>query len=172
MAFYELLLIALLPSGMVVLVTYFLVKSTTERELYQRKIEAKSIERKQLIPLKLQAAERMVLFIERLTPTSLMMRVNQQNTSSRALQMAILKMVREEFEHNFSQQIYVSEATWNLVKNAKDEVLGLLNAMAGKLSADATSNDLVREMLSADANKYYPSIEKAKKLLRAEVNSI
>jgi hypothetical protein len=170
MAFYEILLLTLLPTSMVVLVTYFLVKSFLERESFQRKIELSSLEKKQTLGIKAQACERLVLFIERLSPNSLMLRMNNPTVSARALQGLLLKSVREEFEHNFAQQIYVSETTWNLVKASKDEVLALINNCSGNLAENAKGSDLVREVLSAEPNRYYPSLAKARKAIRIEMS--
>ncbi|MGY6562952.1 MAG: DUF7935 family protein [Luteibaculaceae bacterium] len=172
MEFWQVLLMTLLPSGTVILVTYMLVKSFLGREEFQRKADLLLMDRKNSAALKLQAAERLMLFLERLHPSSLMLRLNVPTASARALQISILKTVREEFEHNFAQQIYVSENTWKSIRNAKEEVLGLLNSSANKLNEKASANDLVREMFNADPAKNYPSLELAKKQIRAELKGV
>lgn len=80
--------------------------------------------------LKMQAYERLTLFLERSKPHSLLMRFLNKTEDVNQLQLLLLQMIREEFEHNFSQQIYVSENLWQTISLAKDRLLQLINAIA------------------------------------------
>ena len=74
-----------------------------------------------------------MLFLERISPESLLVRVNQPGLSVQKFQSALLASIRSEWEHNLSQQIYISPKAWGLVKNAKDNVVKLINTNSEKL---------------------------------------
>jgi hypothetical protein len=95
----------------------------------------------------MQAYERIIIFLERSTPESLIRRVLKSNMSARLFQSDLISVVRSEYEHNISQQVYVSAKSWNMVKTATEETLRLINVAASKLSATATATDLAENML-------------------------
>ena len=101
---------------------------------------------KLLFPLKLQAYERIVLFLERIEPSNLVMRNNNPNLNYSEQHTVLLNAIIEEFEHNTAQQIYVSESAWNLTKQAKEETINILNISANEMGNDSTSTDLSRKI--------------------------
>jgi hypothetical protein len=108
----------------------------------------KGEEQKILLPLRLQAFERIILFLERISPENLIMRITRPEMSAIQLQSELVKVIREEFEYNLSQQIYISATGWELVKNAKEETIRLINVASGKVAENASSGDLVRAILN------------------------
>ncbi len=78
-------------------------------------------------PRKIQACERLSLFLEGISPDLLMVRVYKPGMNSVDLHGALLSNIRTEYEHNLSQQLYVSAPTWLLIKNAKEEIIRLIN---------------------------------------------
>jgi hypothetical protein len=112
-------------------------------------------ERKILLPLRLQAYERIILFLERISPENLIMRITRPEMSALQLQAELVRVIREEFEYNLSQQIYISATGWELVKNAKEETIRLINMASGKIGENASSGDLVKAILdlSMDTEK-------------------
>ncbi len=101
-------------------------------------------EQKIILPLRLQAYERIVLFLERITPNNLIMRLNRPEMNAVQFQSLLIKTIREEFEYNLSQQLYISTRAWELVKNAKEETITLINQASSKVPEAASSADLVR----------------------------
>ena len=101
---------------------------------------------KHLFPLKLQAYERIVLFMERIEPSSLVMRTKTNEMTSAELHGALLHNIREEYEHNVAQQIYISENAWDLVKQAKEETIRIINMAANSMEEEATANELTRDI--------------------------
>ena len=97
-----------------------------------------------ILTLRLQAYERIILFLERTSPNNLIMRLNKPEMSSLQLQSALVKVIREEFEYNLSQQLYISFKAWELVKNAKEETIKLINVASGKIPDTASSGELVK----------------------------
>ena len=101
---------------------------------------------KHLFPLKVQAYERIVLFMERIEPSSLVMRLKTNTMKANELHGALLHNIREEYEHNVAQQIYISDNAWNLVKQAKEETIRIVNMAANSMESSATANELTRDI--------------------------
>jgi len=94
--------------------------------------------------LRIQAYERLVLYLERITPGALVMRLHQAGMSSKLLRSDMTKTVREELEHNLSQQIYVSEKSWKMVVKAKEETINLINIAQENVGDKGTGMDMSR----------------------------
>lgn len=124
-------LLALLPSVVVFLTAFYLIRSflgTRVREGdAQRLADLKRDDRKHVLPLRLQAYERLTLFLERISPGALVLRTHKSSMTAAMLHRELLATVREEFEHNVTQQIYVSERAWQQVKMAKEETIRIFN---------------------------------------------
>jgi len=99
------------------------------------KVETQKI----LLPLKLQAFERVTLYLERINPESLIMRNHRIGMTALDIQRELLKNIREEFEHNHSQQIYLNAATWETVKQAKDEMTKLVKLAGSQVVPSASA---------------------------------
>ena len=138
----------ILPAGAVFAAVYF-----THKQLFdnQEKLERIKSHRKSLetvSPNKIQAYERIILFLERISPDSLAMRTQRSRMSARMHQAEMLKAIREEYEHNLTQQLYISNSAWQLVKTSKEEVIRLINVAASKCGDEATAVDLSKMILS------------------------
>lgn len=99
------------------------------------------------IPLQLQAYERLVLLTERITLPTLVSRLVQPNISAQELQALLLEGIKQEFEYNASQQIYVSPIAWEAVRNLRDQNMLIVNQVAQLLPSDATGSDLAKSVL-------------------------
>ena len=97
--------------------------------------------------LQLQAYERLILLADRIALTNLISRVNQPGLSARDMQMVLIQNIRQEFEYNVTQQIYVSAEAWDAVRNLKDQNLLIVNQVSSYLPAEATGQDLNRALL-------------------------
>jgi hypothetical protein len=136
----------ILPSIVVFFTAYYLFKEQSKKELEQQKIDydTRVLEKNKevLLPVKLQAYERLMLFLQRIHPNQMVIRNSSPNQNIMQLQSALMKSLRDEFEHNMSQQLYVSDASWDKVVNAKEECLKQINFAASKLNSDARGNEL------------------------------
>ena len=126
-----------LPALVVFLTSYMLLKKFLEGEYKKGLIHLKKVPQEKILPLKLQAYERLVLYLERISPNNLIMRSLGPGMNAGLLHGECLRAIREEFNHNLSQQIYVSEDGWELSKRAKEEVIKLLNLSMEDLKPDA-----------------------------------
>ena len=147
----DLILIAILPSVVVFLTCFLLIKRYLEhldkKTTVDHNAELKKESLKTILPLRLQAYERLVLYLERISPNSLVMRTYKAGMSARLLQADMTKAIREEYEHNITQQVYVSASVWQMSKQAKEETIKLINISAGHLHPDATALDLSQIIL-------------------------
>lgn len=105
------------------------------------------------IPLQLQAYERLVLLTERISLPNLISRLNQPQLSAKELQVLLNENIKQEFEYNASQQIYVSQPAWEAVRNLRDQSLLVINTIARSLPADAKANDLNKGILEMIMNE-------------------
>jgi hypothetical protein len=137
----------LLPSVFVFAAGYFTVKKFLDTESKRRLAEIRLAHQNVVTPMRLQAYERMSIFLERINPNVLITRTYKSGMSSRLLQSELTKMIRTEFEHNLSQQIYMSNHSWEMVKTAKEEITKLVNISSSKLPATATGVELSQTIL-------------------------
>lgn len=98
-------------------------------------------------PLQLQAYERLILLVDRIALPNLIGRVNQAGLSAKEMQALLTQQIRQEFEYNVTQQIYVTPESWEAVRNLKDQNLLIINQIASFLPAEATGQDLNRSIL-------------------------
>ncbi|HZH94393.1 MAG TPA: hypothetical protein VEY06_00850 [Flavisolibacter sp.] len=104
-------------------------------------------ENSQIISLQLQAYERLVLLCDRVSIPNLVSRTNEPGMTAREMQFVLINTVKQEFEHNTTQQIYVSQLAWNAVQNLRDQSLLIINQISNVLPPDAKANDLNKQLL-------------------------
>lgn len=100
-------------------------------------------------PLKLQAFERLVILCERISLPNIISRTNQPGITAREMQYMLIENIKQEFEYNASQQIYVSQTAWEAVRNLRDQSLLIINSIAKTLPAEAKANELNKGLLEA-----------------------
>ncbi|MCW3464287.1 DUF7935 family protein [Chitinophaga nivalis] len=100
-----------------------------------------------ILPLQLQAYERLALYVDRITPQSLISRLYQPGLTSVDMQISMVQSIKAEYEHNVTQQIYVSAMTWEAVKTLKEQTISVINQVAVQLPADAPAMDLNKNIL-------------------------
>lgn len=158
----------ILPSGIVFLTSYYLVKSFLDRESRKNELDVKLANQTILTPIRLQAYERIVLFLERINPNGLVMRTNKTG-SAPMLQGELLKIIRTEFEHNLSQQIYMSSKSWSAVVKAKEETIKLINVASTKLTPEANGMELAQAIISVSAQLTHLPTKDAVDIIKQEI---
>jgi hypothetical protein len=133
---FEILKIVL-PALIVFLTAYFLLRDMLENSFRKRELEMKTRNSGLVTPLRLQAYERLALVLERISPQSLLMRVSPHEKEAPEYQQQLLTQIRQEFEHNVSQQIYVSPLLWQAILIAKENLIGIINRSAEELGVEA-----------------------------------
>ncbi|MBO7055837.1 MAG: hypothetical protein J6W37_10775 [Bacteroidales bacterium] len=147
------------------------MKSFWENENKKRESEQKIENAKITIPLRIQAYERLVLLLERIKPESMLLRVMTPQMTAGLLHQELLITVRAEFEHNLSQQIYVSQESWNAVKLAKDSLVRLINEEASKIAAGAPATNLSEAILTQTITQQINPIQNALSILKKDAEN-
>lgn len=136
-----------IPALIVFLTAWFILRSMMKNDQERRRQEMILQNSRTVLPIKLQAYERIVLFLERISLESMLIRVSTPGMSASQLHSTLLTNIRSEYEHNLSQQIYMSPQAWEIVRNARAEMIKLINSEFEKLPADATSIDLSKGLV-------------------------
>jgi len=105
------------------------------------------VDRYNAVPLQLQAYERLVLLTERISLPNLISRISQPQASAKEMQVMLTENIKQEFEYNASQQIYVSPVAWEAVRNLRDQNMLIINQVANVLPPDAKGSDLSKQLL-------------------------
>jgi hypothetical protein len=129
---------------------------TQENRRRQHEIRVK--ESTELLRLRMQAYERLILLLERLYPESLVLREQRHTMTSVQFQSHLLKMIRQEFDHNLAMQLYVSTNTWDKIKAAREGLIRLINTTANNIKPEAPALELGRfliESMGGDLNLYF-----------------
>ena len=134
-----------IPALIVFATIYFLMKQHSETELAMRHAELQKTKTDKIssitVPLKLTAYERLALFCERISLNNLLMRLPIQDQSAASLRVGLMMAIQQEYEHNMTQQVYVSENLWQIIKLCKDDNLVVINGLYEKLPESASAKD-------------------------------
>ncbi|MFT5580860.1 MAG: tRNA U34 5-carboxymethylaminomethyl modifying GTPase MnmE/TrmE [Psychromonas sp.] len=136
------LLMIIIPAGIVFYTTQLFLKKQGEKEKQNILGELKKERQAYFLPNRADAYQRVVLLMERIHPNSLVMRIHNPAMKAAGFQAELLKAVREEFDHNVAQQLFVSPEAWTMCKNAKDETVKIINIAAQKVGSDAMATEL------------------------------
>lgn len=173
----------IIPTIAILIVVYIMMREFTrqnskqfdylkeEQRLLKARMEneRKSNNSKTSMPLIFQAYERMSLFLERINPPNLVTRVLKPDVNVKALHSSLLKTIRDEYEHNMSQQLYISDTAWELVKAAKEDVVILVNSAATKFNSDDDANKFAQEIITNGFNNKNNPIDNALNALKEDV---
>lgn len=163
------LLKIILPAGAVLYGMYLVVMSFLSKEREKMLVDLKTQNTQVVLPIRLQAAERLCLLLERITPNNLVRRSNPSQFTAAELHSLLLAEVREEFNHNMSQQVYFSEETWEAVKRAVEDVTTILNLSRQSLEADASGMDLARAIFAQSLDRKNDAITYALRQVKSEI---
>ena len=152
---FELLLYAV-PALITGLIAYYFFKEHTKNEDGRRRFLLHKDIQVNTLPIRLQAYERMVLFLERITPTKLLVRVSPTSSNKEDYESLLIQSIDQEFQHNLSQQIYVSDECWNIITAAKNATIQLIRK-AGLLEKTNSANKLREVVLTEMMEKRSPS---------------
>lgn len=164
------ILIAFLLAGVIVFGGVYMLmnrffKQESERRVYEWRKQNNDI----VLPIRLRAYERIVLLLSRIEPKSLLLRFDFAGMTVLQLQQMLLQAVRDEYDHNVSQQIYVSKESWVLVVNARENLTQLINTCASQLNAQSDAMELANLVLAAYASNSQTPIDLALNYIKNEM---
>ena len=165
-------LLVTVPPIIVAVTAYFTIRKSCEKELKMQVLDLKHQSKEVITPIRLQAYERIALFLERMRPESLLLREPPLNLSATQYRTVLLAAIRNELEHNLSQQVYISYALWDATKKAKEETVKIINVANGKVGFSATATDLATKILEISVELKYNPSDDALNLLRHEIKEL
>lgn len=164
-----LLMLETLAAGALISVLIYLFNTWIKHRERAWMFILKQDNNKALAPLRISAYERIIVMLERITPQAMVMRVSANSSNAAFLHIDLTKALREEFEHNISLQMYVSDECWSKVKRAKDETGELYKVAFTRVKADSSSAEYAREILHLEATVGNSAIREAILAVRSEM---
>ena len=133
---------------LVFIVAWFFVRNHLDKIAQNSLLQLKQTNLKETLPLRLQAYERVILFLERINPTNMLIRLHNTNVTATEMQQVILTEIRAEFQHNMTQQLYISNHSWTIIKKMMEDTIGMVNNTVNALPDDASALSLSKTILS------------------------
>jgi len=161
----------IVPATLVLVGMRFVMQSQDKRQqqVFQSEIRAEVL--KQHLPLKFAAYERAILFLERISPEQLLTRILAADKPAEYYRLELVQAIREEFEHNLAQQLYIEAASWQALVQAKDEVITLVHHVASSLEKESEGRLLARKILESVQTQESGRIQTAIILLKRDIQS-
>jgi hypothetical protein len=159
----------IVPALIVFGVTYYIMNSFMLEQRKIRILELKKEQLKELTPIKLQAYERLTLFLDRISPDNLVVRLSKGGQSAAQLRSELIHTVTNEFNHNIAQQIYVSDNSWNMIKAVKEQILVLIETSYQQCDAGETGPGLGKKILNKLIEQKNNPTQRAIELLKKEI---
>ena len=145
----------LLPAVVTGAVAFYFFRLHTRNEEGRRRFLLHKNSQKNTLPIRLQAYERMALFLERISLTNLVVRVAPKSPEKIDYENLLIRTIENEFEHNLSQQIYMTDECWNVIKAAKNATIQAIRKSA--MSQSESADKLREDLLSDTMDKLSPS---------------
>ena len=162
----------IVPASLVLYAMYLTFTSILNKDYEKKIVELRFKNSETVLPIRLQAYERIILFLERITPNNLLLRVSNPAYSSKEFQQVLLKEIREEFNHNLSQQVYMSDKSWSLVKKSVEDLMATINSAANLLPSDASGLDLAKTLFEIIIEKNADITSDAIAFLKDEIRQV
>ena len=137
----------ILPAIIVLIATSIIVRKFLVNETERKRLSIFQQGMDTTLRLRLQAYERLAMYMERIHPRVLIPRVYETGMTVRDLQTVLIQSIKTEYEHNLSQQIYVSAQVWKTVQSVKEQEMAMINQVAGLLPPDASAKELHQKMI-------------------------
>lgn len=161
----------ILPAFIVMMTAYLLFDKMISNEEKRRKFELTKKDRSSIIPLQLRAYERLMLLLERSNPANMVLQVIKPGMTCLEFQTQITDHIRKEFEHNYAQQLYVSDELWLAIKNTQDNLIKLINTSAIRFKTDEPATQLAENIIRIYAETQENPTQIAVGILKKEVRN-
>ncbi len=162
----------IVPAGFVLAGVFLVMRENQKRLLTEQRYGIYQKTLADLVPLRLQAYERAVLFLERISPENLLIRVDARGKESGYYHQELISEIRAEFEHNFTQQLYIKNESWKTLVSAKEQVISLINQAGQTLSPKAQGIDLGRAILNKLAKVEIQPTHQAIRVIKEDVQGM
>ena len=166
------LALIIVPAGAVMLTAIYFMRNATQNEVRSMQIELKKERQAFFLPNRVDAYQRAILLMERIHPNSLVMRLNNPGLPASAFQVKLLESIREEYEHNIAQQMFISPGAWDMVKKSKEETIKVINLAGRQMEATSMALDLAGKIFEICAEIGQLPSEITVEVLKKEVQSL
>lgn len=166
------LLKILIPAAAVLYGMYLTIQTFLQKQFEQKQLDIKQKNIEIITPIRLQAYERMTLFLERITPNNLLLRLGNNDIQAIDFQRVILQEIREEFNHNLSQQVYMSHEAWEKTRKSMNDVIALINTSAAEVVSDSPAINLSKKIFEKVISENQQPTAEALKFLKEEVQAM
>ncbi|MCB9349203.1 MAG: hypothetical protein H6573_17090 [Lewinellaceae bacterium] len=156
------------PALIVFLTAYYILKTYLESQYRLQMAEIRKGQLATTLPLKLQAYERLSMFCERIAIPNLLLRIRKDGMTAGELQVSLLLSIQQEYEHNITQQVYVSDQLWEIIKMARDEAVNLVALVADKVGPKADGKELAQALFNIVNQREVMAVEKALLAIKKE----
>ena len=156
------------PALIVFLTVHHLLKTYLEKEYQLKVLEHKQSNKGTTTPMRLQAYERLSLFCERISIPSLLLRLREGTNTVAELRLKLLLSMQQEFEYNITQQVYVSDQLWQIIKLAREENMTIVNTIAEKFDSKAPSSELASALIGFSGRQQKPALDQALLAIKKE----
>lgn len=159
----------IVPSLIVFGVTYFLLSKFLEEQRLHRILELKKGQSAQITPIRLQAYERLALFLDRISPDNLVIRMSRSGQSADQLRQELVQTITNEYNHNISQQIYISDDAWKMIIAVKEQIIQVIEICYKDCSPEESGPGLGKKILKKLMNEKEIPTQRAIELLKKEI---
>lgn len=149
------------PAMVVFAAAYFVLKQFLDNQRAMKQIELKQNQQNTTTPLRLQAYERLSLLCERMALPSMMLRLRKDGTTAAQFRSALMLGIQQEYEYNITQQVYVSEQLWEIIKLARDDSMNTISLAYELVDPQADSRELAQAIMSILEKRGITAIDKA-----------
>lgn len=166
------LLKIVLPAILVLYAAYLIVRSFTTKQLEEYKYAIRQKNMEIVTPIRLQAYERVCLLLERIAPSNLIPRLNNNKMTAKDLQSALISEIRGEYNHNLSQQVYMSGDAWMYVSSAVEQLISMINEAGNQMEEKATGLDLAKAIFEKSINQDGDTLKNALSYIKEEIREV
>ena len=160
------------PALIVFLTVYYLFRQFFDGQVRLKMLELQQSRQASTTPMRFQAYERLSLLCERIALPSLIMRLRPEKMTVAEYRIALMLAIQQEFEHNITQQVYISEALWEILKAARDHAVEVINLSAGNLSPKADGKELAQFILGLPPENTTAAVDKALTAIKREAATL
>jgi hypothetical protein len=156
------------PALIVFATVYILIQQFLQKQYQILVLEQRQKQQHIALPMRLQAYERLSMLVERISIPNLLFRLRSEKSKAAALRVAMLLAIQQEFEHNVTQQVYVSDKLWSILRAARQDTENTINGIAEKVDPKAPAEELAGILLNYLAMQEITALDKAQIAIRTE----
>lgn len=156
------------PALIVFLTVYHLMKKYVEGQQQLKMLELRKQQQEATLPIRLQAYERLSLLCERMSIPNLLLRVRREGMTASELRLALLLAIQQEYEHNITQQVYVSQQLWEIIKIARDDAVNTVSLVAEKVGSGASAREFSEVLVNFLSKRESTGPDKALEAIKKE----